>query len=113
MYTALDAEGQVMFDQAAVEISAFDPVTARAFVTFGAAPRVDIVDVSDPDNPVLFDSIDLTAWGEDAHSTSVAVRDGVVAVAIPQGEDDSGPGKVAFFTTDGVLTGRGHGGRVA
>ena len=104
VYTALD-EGNVIFDSAAVEISAFDPATARAFVTFGEAPRVDIVDLSDPDNPGLFASIDLTAWGEDAHSTSVAVHDGVLAVAIPQGEDDSGPGKVAFFTTDGVLTG--------
>ena len=50
-----------------------------------------------------FDSIDLTPWGEDAHSTSVAVRDGVLAVAIPQGEDDSANGIVAFFTTDGIL----------
>ena len=41
--------------------------------------------------------------GADAHSTSVAVRDGVVAVAIPLGEDDTDPGRVAFFTTDGVL----------
>ena len=92
-----------IFNSAAVEISAFDPVTARAFVTFGEHPRVDIVDLADPDNPLLFESIDLTPWGEDAHSTSVAVRDGVVAVAIPQGEDDTDPGKVAFFNTDGVL----------
>ena len=103
----------MIFDQAAVEISAFDPVTARAFVTFGEAPRVDIVDLSDPSNPELFDSIDLTPWGEDAHSTSVAVRDGVLAVAIPQGEDDSGDGIVAFFTTDGILIRRGHRGRAA
>ena len=48
VYTALDDEGQVIFNQAAVEISAFDPATARAFVTFGEAPRVDIVDLSDP-----------------------------------------------------------------
>lgn len=102
-YTALDDDGKVFFDKAAIEISAFDPVTARAFVTFGEAPRVDIVDLSDPSKPVLFDSIDLTPWGEDAHSTSVAVRDGVVAVAIPQGEDDTDPGRVTFFDTDGVL----------
>ena len=66
-------------------ISAFDPVTARAFTTFGAAPRVDIVDPSDPANPVLFGSIDLTAWGEEAPSTSVAVRDGVLASGHPTG----------------------------
>ena len=33
----------------------------------------------------------------------MAVRDGVLAVAIPQGEDDTDPGRVAFFDTDGVL----------
>jgi hypothetical protein len=52
---------------------------------------------------VLFDTIDLKPWGADAHATSVAVRDGVLAVAIPQGEDDTAPGVVAFFTTAGVL----------
>ena len=73
--TALDEDGKVSFDKAAVEISAFDPVTARAFVTFGEAPRVDIIDLSDPTDPQLFDTIDLTPWGTDAHSTSVAVRE--------------------------------------
>ena len=52
-----------IYNSAAVEISAFDPVTARAFVTFGQEPRVDIVDLADPDNPLLFESIDLTPWG--------------------------------------------------
>lgn len=103
VYTALDADGKVFFDKAAVEISAFDPVTARAFVTFGEAARVDIVSLANPTSPVLFDSIDLTPWGAEAHATSVAVSDGVLVVAIPQGEKDTAPGIVAFFTTAGVL----------
>ena len=101
--TALGVYTTGSFDSAAVEISAYDPGTERAFVTFGAAPRVDIVSLSDPAHPQWAGTINLTPWGAGAHSTSVAVRDGVVAVAIPQGEDDTDPGKVAFFTTDGTL----------
>lgn len=101
--TSIGVYATDIYDSAAVEISAFDPATARAFVTFGEAPRVDIVDLSDPKAPVRVDSIDLTPWGADAHATSVAVDDGVLAVAIPQGEEDTAPGIVAFFTTDGVL----------
>ncbi len=91
------------FDEGAVEISAFDPESKRAFLTFAGQPRLDVVDLSDPTNPAPAGTIDLTPWGAGAHATSVAVYDGVVAVAVPQGEDDTAPGKVLFFDTDGVL----------
>jgi hypothetical protein len=93
-----------LFDEGAVEISAYDPVTRRAFVTFAEQPRVEIANLSNPSSPTKFATIDLKPWGgNDAHSTSVAVRDGVLAVAVPQGVDDTGPGKVLFFTTAGVF----------
>ncbi|HET9372104.1 MAG TPA: choice-of-anchor I family protein [Vicinamibacterales bacterium] len=93
-----------LFDEGAVEISAYDAATQRAFLTFAEKPRVEIVDLSDPSAPQKFAAIDLTPWGgAGAHSTSVAVRDGVLAVAVPQGGDDSGPGKVLFFTTAGAF----------
>jgi 2',3'-cyclic-nucleotide 2'-phosphodiesterase/3'-nucleotidase/5'-nucleotidase len=94
------------FDEGAIEIAAFDPETARVFATYAGQNYVGIIDITDPDNPVAASplaQISLAQWGEDARSTSVAVHNGVVAVAIPQGEDDTGPGKVAFFTTDGVF----------
>lgn len=94
------------FDQGAVEISAFDPDTARVFVTYAEQNYVGIIDISDPDAPVAASplaQISLAQWGEDARATSVAVHDGVVAIAIPLGEDDTAPGKVAFFTTDGAF----------
>jgi hypothetical protein len=92
-----------LFDEGAVEISAYDPVSRRAFMTFAEQPRLDVVDLSDPAHPVFAFSIDLTPWGADAHATSVAVRGGIVATAVPQGEDDTAPGKVLFFDVDGVL----------
>ena len=65
------------YDEGAVEISAYDPDTARAFVTLAARPRVDVIDLSNPARPSLAFRIDLTTWGADAHATSVAVRAGV------------------------------------
>lgn len=94
------------FDEGAVEISAFDPDTSRVFVTFAEQNYVGIIDISDPDAPVAASplaQISLAQWGEDARATSVAVHDGVVAVAIPQGEDGTAAGKVGFFTTDGAF----------
>jgi hypothetical protein len=91
-----------LFDEGAVEISAFDPVTHRAFLTFAEKPRIDVVDLADPANPLLLTSIDLTPWGDEAHATSVAVHGGVLAAAVPQGPEDTEPGKVLFFDTNGA-----------
>jgi DNA-binding beta-propeller fold protein YncE len=91
------------FDEGALEIAAYDPISRRAFITFAAQPRVGVVDLSNPANPVALASIDLTPWGINAHATSVAVDNGVLAVAVPQGEDDVAMGKAVFFTTEGAL----------
>jgi DNA-binding beta-propeller fold protein YncE len=104
--TPLGVYATGLYDEGAVEIAAYDPGTHRAFVTFAERPRLDVVDLSDPANPVGAGSIDLTPWGGDAaHATSVAVRDGLVAVAVPQGEDETAPGRVLFFDTLGALLG--------
>jgi hypothetical protein len=92
-----------LFDEGAVEIAAYDPRSRRAYLTFAARPKVDVVDLSDPLNPVLAATIDLTPWGADAHATSVSVHKGVLAVAVPQGEDDTAPGRALFFDAFGAL----------
>jgi choice-of-anchor I-like protein len=93
-----------LFNQGAVEISAYDPVTRRAFITFANQPRIEAVSLADPNNPGLAMSIDLTPWGGlTANATSVAVRDGVLAAAVPQGNQDTAPGKVLFFDAYGAL----------
>ena len=71
-------------------------------MTFAARPRIDVIDLSNPAAPALAFRIDLTPWGSDAHATSVAVREGVVAIAVPQGAEDTAPGKVLFFDAAGV-----------
>jgi hypothetical protein len=92
-----------LFDEGAVEIVAYDAHSKRAFLTFAEQPRIEVIDLSNPASPFLTHIIDLTPWGATAHATSVAVRDRVLAAAVPQGAEDTGPGKVLFFNVYGSL----------
>lgn len=85
-----------LFDESAAEIVAYDPSSERLFVVNSAAVSVDVLNLSDPANPVLLDNIDASAEGGAANS--VAVRDGVAAVAI-EGVLKTDPGKVVFYDT--------------
>ncbi|MEM7642888.1 MAG: choice-of-anchor I family protein [Pseudomonadota bacterium] len=115
----VDASGEVelsvlgtfatgIFDEGAQEIPAFDPETARLFVTNGDANTIDVLDISDPTTPTLAFTIDVGALAAEIPGAdgvnSVAVANGIVAAAIAN-EDDTAPGFVAFFDADGVLQG--------
>ena len=89
-----------VFDEGAAEIVAYDAGTERLFVINSDAVTVDILDVSDPTNPNRINQIDATEFG--AGANSVAVQDGIVAVAIEASEID-GNGQVVFFDTDGTV----------
>lgn len=86
------------FDESAAEIVAHDAATQRLFVVNARSGHVDVVDVRDPGNPVFLDTIVVGAEGEIANS--VAVHDGLVAVAVEAAEKTD-PGRVAFFDVDG------------
>jgi hypothetical protein len=83
-----------VFDGGAAEITAFDPASARLFFINGDTAGVDVLDLSDPTNPTLIDSLDVTAYG--GSPTSVDVRDGLVAVALPSTLPQA-LGRVVFF----------------
>jgi len=90
-----------VFDKGASEIVAYDSKSKRLFITNGDSQQVDIVDLSDPENPVLIDSIDITDYGKNL--TGVAVnpkgkKEIAVAVVADPATD---PGKAVFFNTDG------------
>jgi 2',3'-cyclic-nucleotide 2'-phosphodiesterase (5'-nucleotidase family) len=87
---------------AGAEISAFDPGSQRIFVTSNAGLQV--VDLSDPAAPVLVTTIDFTDLGfATTDITSVAVKNGVVAVALPNA-DKALPGQVVLLNAaDGAL----------
>ncbi len=77
------------------EISAFDPSSDRLFVTCNAGLQV--VDLSNPAAPSLITTVNFTSLGfATTDVTSVAVKDGIVAVALPDA-DKSLPGKVVFL----------------
>jgi hypothetical protein len=73
------------------EISAFDPITKRLFVTDGGNGFVQVVDLADPTNPQLITTLPYSA-------TSVAVKRGLLAIAVPN-SDPTQPGMVVLMDT--------------
>lgn len=88
------------FDESAAEIVAHDAATQRLFLINGERPILDVLDIAQPWNPVLAFTIDLSGLG--AGANSVAVQNGVVAVAV-EPDNSQAAGRVAFFDTDGEL----------
>jgi hypothetical protein len=86
-------------DAGSAEIVAFDAASKRLFLVNAQTSTVDILDVSNPSSPAKVTTIDTASLGS---PNSVAVRDGVVAVAI-QSDPKTAPGHVAFYDTNGNL----------
>ncbi len=108
------------FNSKGAEIVAHDPNTQRLFVVNVAEfpdngeppqkPRLDVLSIKDPANPTLEFFIDLSTVysGLTTVPTSVAVYDGMVAVAVHQRLDEGSitdqnqaPGKVLFYNAAG------------
>lgn len=81
------------------EIVVHDPISQRLFTTSAVAGFLDIIDFSDPTTPQVITSIDINPYGG---VTSVAVKNGIVAVASPNA-DETLDGTVVFFDTNGVF----------
>lgn len=81
------------------EIVVHDPASQRLFTTSAVAGFLDIVDFSNPTALSVISSIDMNPYGG---VTSVAVKNGIVAVASPN-TNEALDGSVVFFTTNGVF----------
>lgn len=81
------------------EINAFDPASQKLFVVSGE-PELQVVDLSDPTQPVAQTSVDLSSFG--AAANSVAIRNGIIAVAV-ESDRSINAGQVVFLNTDGVV----------
>ena len=92
--TSFDPSGA---NNSTTEVVAYDAGTQRLFTTSAITNVLDIVDFSNPALPVNISSIDMTPYGG---LTSVAVKNGLVAVASPNADVQSN-GSVVFFDTDG------------
>ena len=79
------------------EIVVYDAGTKRLFTTSAIQDRLDIINFSNPAVPVLIKSVDMTPYGG---ITSVAVYNGIVAVASPNANEQLN-GSVVIFSTNG------------
>ncbi|KYC35649.1 alkaline phosphatase [Scytonema hofmannii PCC 7110] len=87
-----------IFDEGAAEIPAYDPSSQRLFVVNADSVTVDVLDLSNPSNPTKLFSIDAKAFGGSANS--VAVKNGIVAIAI-ESDNTQEPGKAVFVDVNG------------
>ena len=81
-----------LFDAAAAEIPAYDPVTKRLFVV-NATVGVDVLDLTDPTNPTKLFTINAPG------TNSVSIHGGLVATAV-EDINKQAPGTVQFFQSN-------------
>jgi len=82
-------------DTVGAEISAYDPATNRLFVT-STGDHVDVLDLADPANPALVKTLSF-------HATSAAVKNGILAIAVPDPIDDTNNGRVYLYDSASSL----------
>ena len=85
-----------VFGKSAAEITAFDAASKRAFVVNAQLGAVDVLNLADPANPVHIGRINATAVLAGAEINSVAVHNGIVAVAI-QAPVKTDNGRMALY----------------
>lgn len=86
-------------EEGLAEIVAYDPGSQRLFTISTALGQFDIIDFSDPANPTNVKVVDMASYGSGV--TSIAVRNGVVAVSVPGINNEQENGSVVFFNTNG------------
>lgn len=84
------------FNVGAAEIPAFDAASKRAFIVNAKEGVVEVVDLTNPANPKRIGEIDTKSILAGASVNSVAVYDGIVAVAV-QAPNKTDTGFVAFY----------------
>ncbi|MES2559863.1 MAG: choice-of-anchor I family protein [Bacteroidota bacterium] len=83
----------------AAEITAFDPTSKRMFVINGPDSSLRIVNVSNPALPVQISKISIKPYGIDL--TSVACKNGLVAVAVIDSNGKTNPSSIVFMDING------------
>lgn len=86
-------------DEPRAEIAAYDPASKRLFSINLNLRQLDVLDLSNPESQVLAPVQTVPLGGK---PNSVAVHDGIVAVAV-EGPQKTDPGTVKFFNTSGAL----------
>lgn len=87
-------------DSDGLEIVAYDSATSSIFITNPDDNTIDIIDVSDVNNPSFSSAIALSSYGAGVNSVAV-INGSYIAVAV-EASPKQNPGKVVFFTTTGT-----------
>ncbi len=87
-----------IFNKSAAEITAYDPASKHLFLVSAVSSNLLVLDLSNVSSPTLKSQISLTNWG--ATANSVAVYDGLVAVAV-ESATKTDNGNVVFFDANG------------
>lgn len=82
------------------EVVAYDKVSQNVYFTSSENNNFSILDISNPENPLLVKEIDLSIYG--GGPNSIDVRNGIVAVAIENNNKQEN-GWIAIFDTAGVF----------
>jgi 2',3'-cyclic-nucleotide 2'-phosphodiesterase/3'-nucleotidase/5'-nucleotidase len=93
------AIGNYSADGGAAEITAFDPTSKRMFVINGPDSSLRIVNVSNPSLPTQISKISIKPYGIDL--TSVACKNGLVAVAVTDSNGKTNPSSIVFMDING------------
>lgn len=84
-------------EESAAEIVSYDPATKRLFVVNAAEVSIDVLDAANPSAPAKLNTIKSEGGG----ANSVAVANGIVAVAIQAGTKTDN-GKVEFYNSSSL-----------
>ena len=85
-------------NNSSTEIVVHDPATQRLFTISSLTDVFDIIDFSNPTSPRVIKTVNMLPYGG---ITSVAVKNGIIAVASPNGTNAQENGSVVFFDIDG------------
>ena len=85
-------------NNSSTEIVVHDPATQRLLTISSLTDVFDIIDFSDPTSPSVIKTVNMLPYGG---ITSVAVKNGIIAVASPNATNAQENGSVVFFDIDG------------
>lgn len=90
--------GTNIFAQSAAEIPAYDAASKRLFVVNAQKGLVDVLDASKPEKPVHIAELSARTYLANSEVNSVAVKNGIVALAV-QAQNKTDTGIVVLFNS--------------
>ena len=100
-FVARHTQRPATFDKGSAEVVTYDAASRTAILSDAFNNKLTFVNISNITSPVVSREILLTAYN--GLVNSVAVKNGIVAVALEDATSKANPGKVLLFNMSGVL----------